>query len=575
MTYCQFCRRHVSAVKFIKAPKCFVRRSLWEKILGCNLGEYSKICETHFDASQWKSTESKGNVVKRRRLNNDAIPRKESEPEPKLAKLSYAHSSTQTEEKIINRATLMGNEIMKKKISSMEKEMRSLRQQLEQYQKLEKSLGHIFTETQIKILKSGGKRSTFNATDMSAAICLHSVGPRTYKHLYERGFPLPSRATIFRWLADIKINAGTLDVVLDLMENEEMCTVDKLCVLSIDKIQLSAAPEINGSEDVLNEPSNFVQLATVRGLKKSWKQPVYFGFNTPMNVDTLNAIIMKLHKINYPVVAVVSDLSPENQSLWRELGISETNKSWFSHPANEQLKIFVFSDTTHLIKLVHNHYIDVGLDINGHRLTKTTVQQAIRHSSMPDVSIKFRINENHLNVCSLSKQEDNLAAQLFSSTTADCIRICYELGYGIENACETADFFELFNDWFDVFNSKVSRLHSTDSPQPYGKQIEIQQSTLAKMSEIMRTEMTESADKLTFQMGILVNNASLDGLYEYLSEKYEMIYILTSRLNQENVENFFGSMRSIGHGGQYDHPTPLQFREKIRKYLEGMIKLDK
>ncbi|KAH8237097.1 hypothetical protein KR038_004235, partial [Drosophila bunnanda] len=233
---------------------------------------------------------------------------------------------------------------------------------------METSLRNIFTETQIKILKSGGKRSTFNATDMSAAICLHSVGPRTYKHLYEKGFPLPSRATIFRWLADVKINAGTLDVVMDLMENEEMCQVDKLCVLSIDKMQLATGFEYNDSDDDLSEPDNYVQLATVQGLKKSWKQPVYFGFNSRMDADTLNAIIMKLHKINYPVVAIVSDLSADNQSLWRELGISETNKSWFIHPADDQLKIFVFSDITHLMKLVHNHYIDVGLNINGHKL---------------------------------------------------------------------------------------------------------------------------------------------------------------------------------------------------------------
>nr|AAM94947.1 P repressor-like protein 1 [Drosophila vulcana] len=572
MTYCQFCRKHVQGVKFIKAPKCFVRRSLWEKILGCSLGEYSKICETHFDASQWKPADRKGHAAKRRRLNNDAVPQKE--PERVLAGLGYANCSTQTEEKDINRTTHMGSVIMKNKILTMEKEIRSLRQQLEQYQNVDKSLSNIFTATQIKILKSGGKRSTFNATDMSAAICLHSVGPRTYKHLYEKGFPLPSRATIFRWLADVKINAGTLDVVLDLMENEEMCLADKLCVLSIDKMQLAAVSDVNNSEDVLNEPSNYVQLATVRGLKKSWKQPVYFGFNTRMDVDALNSIIMKLHKINYPVVAVVSDLSPENQSLWSELGISETNKSWFSHPADEDLKIFVFADPSHLMKLVHKHYIDVGLDINGHKLTKTTVKQTIRHCAMPDVSVKLRINENHLNVCSLTKQNDNLATQLFSSTTASSIRGCSELGYNIENACETADFFELFNDWFNVFNSKVPRVNSTDLPQAYGRQIKIQQSTLAKMSEIMRTEMTDSADKLTFQIGILVNNASLDGLYEYLAEEYEAINILTSRLNQENVENFFGSMRSIGHGGQYDHPTPQQFRDKIRKYIEGLIKLN-
>nr|AAK54378.1 repressor [Drosophila subsilvestris] len=567
MKYCSCSRKHVQGVKFINAPKCLVRRSLWEQTLGCSLGDNSKICDTHFNASQWKSAPKRGKVFKRRRLNDDAVPHRDPEPEPKIFKLGYADSSTQTEDKVINRNTLLEKESLRKQLRLMEKEMLSLRQQLGEYQELEKSLGKIFTETQISILKSGGKRALFNATDMSAAICLHTAGPRAYNHLYRKGFPLPSRATLYRWLTDV--NAGTLDVVIDLMENEEIPEVDKLCVLSFDEIKVAAAFEDDSSADVVYEPSNYVQLAIARGLKKSWKQPVYYNFNARMDADKLLSIINKLHKRGYPVVAIVSDLGAGNQSLWRELGISET-KPWFSHPADEDLKIFVFSDTPHLVKLIRNHYVDSGLVINGNRLTKTTVQQTISHCAKSDESILFKITDNHINIDSLDKQKIKLATQLFSNTTASGIKQCYALGYEVDNACETADLFKIFDDWFGVFNSKLPRANSIEATQPYGQQIEYQRGILAKMSEIMRMEIVGKAHKLPFQEAILVNNTSLDGLHGYLSEKYEIRFISTSRLSQDIVDNFFGATWS--KGGQFDHPTPLQFKYMLRKYITGMTK---
>jgi len=82
--------------------------------------------------------------------------------------------------------------------------MRRLEQQLRESQQLEESLRKIFTDTQIRILKNGGQRATFNSDDISTAICLHTAGPRAYNHLYKKGFPLPSRTTLYRWLSDVE-----------------------------------------------------------------------------------------------------------------------------------------------------------------------------------------------------------------------------------------------------------------------------------------------------------------------------------------------------------------------------------
>lgn len=218
----------------------------------------------------------------------------------------------------------MENKSLKEKIALLERTNQELQQQVDDYKDLERSLGKIFTNTQINILKSGGKRTVFNATDMSAAICLHTAGPRAYNHLYKKGFPLPCRSTLYNWLSNVNITPGTLDVVIDLMENDDMPEVDKLCVLSFDEMKVAAAYEYDSSADVVYEPSNYVQMAIVRGLKKSWKQPIFFDFNAAMDENTLHSILIKLHKKGFHVVAIVSDLGSGNQKLWRQLGISES-----------------------------------------------------------------------------------------------------------------------------------------------------------------------------------------------------------------------------------------------------------
>lgn len=72
---------------------------------------------------------------------------------------------------------------------------------------------------------------------------------------------------------------------------------------------------------------------------------------------------------------------------------------------------------------------------------------------------------------------------------------------------------------------------------------------------------------ISFQKGILLTNKSLSEMFDYLKEKYNLEYILTSRLNQDVLENFFAYIR--GMGGSNDHPSPLDFRYRLRWYILG------
>ncbi|GBL59146.1 hypothetical protein AVEN_255902-1 [Araneus ventricosus] len=69
-----------------------------------------------------------------------------------------------------------------------------------------------------------------------------------------------------------------------------------------------------------------------------------------------------------------------------------------------------------------------------------------------------------------------------------------------------------------------------------------------------------------FQKGFLMTIASLYGLYEDL-KPLNVKFILTSKLNQDCLENFFSQIRGIAHF--YDHPLPSEVKHRIRLILLG------
>lgn len=61
-------------------------------------------------------------------------------------------------------------------------------------------------------------------------------------------------------------------------------------------------------------------------------------------------------------------------------------------------------------------------------------------------------------------------------------------------------------------------------------------------------EKVEYSCLLPFQNGFLLSNAALQSLLPYLKEKFpngKIDYIITRRLNQDIVENFFSTIRGI------------------------------
>lgn len=98
--------------------------------------------------------------------------------------------------------------------------------------------------------------------------------------------------------------------------------------------------------------------------------------------------------------------------------------------------------------------------------------------------------------------------------------------------------------------------------------LDLQNSILDKMTSTMSNLRVKGRKSLLpFQKGIIMTNTSLQLLFEDLKGRFDIKFILTNRLNQDVLENFFGAIRS--KGGLHDHPNPLEFMYRLRAYVLG------
>lgn len=206
----------------------------------------------------------------------------------------------------------MQNDEYRRTIRKFQMEIKDLRVMLNEATTAVNTMRAIFTEGQLRKLLSP-QSIQWRWEDISHAIFQHQTGPRAYGHLYKKGYPLPSLSTLQRWCRTFDVNEGFLSTSIDFLKhNTELVEEDKICVLAFDEMTI---------EDP-GKPPKCVQVVIARGLRKSWKQPVFYNYDCEMRKDTLCCIISKLKEAGFPVVGLVCDMNEINNNLWEEFKVT-------------------------------------------------------------------------------------------------------------------------------------------------------------------------------------------------------------------------------------------------------------
>lgn len=424
-----------------------------------------------------------------------------------------------------------------------------------------KVLETVFTPQQIeRLLKQ--RRTRWKDSDISAAITLRSVSRKAYVYLRKKvGIPLPGLSTLRKWTRNLRCLPGLQKEILSVLQEKSktMSSLEKLTVLSFDEMNIDSRRCYDEREDQVLGPFRTVQVAMARGLAGKWKQPVYYNYNQSMTKNVLFEIINALEECGFQVIAVVSDMGGGNQSLWKQMNISPESTS-FDNPFDVMRKVWVFADVPHLIKLLRNHFLDHGIILPD----KSVITKHEVLSVLQDTELKLtpKLSTLHLDVKKSARQKVKYATQLFSHHTAALLKLKYPANP------QFSEFFDLVDQFFDVLNSRFLNDYKKPWHSAFGIHIEQQINIVNNMKSVVeKMRVAGKTAMMPFQKGILITISSLLEMHSYLQKTKMLKFIMTSRLNQDVLENLFSRIRNMGHS--YDNPTPTDFKYRIRMLVLG------
>jgi len=132
---------------------------------------------------------------------------------------------------------------------------------------------------------------------------------------------------------------------------------------------------------------------------------------------------------------------------------------------------------------------------------------------------------------------------------------------------DTANFIELINNWFDLANVFHPNNNRTPFKASYGTFMEKQDSLSDEVYDTIFTMRCKGKNSFKiFQKGILV---FINGTCYFLKmlKEYGLNYLLTSKINQDALENLFSQVRC--KGGLINHPTPLNALYRLSMIVLG------
>jgi len=130
-------------------------------------------------------------------------------------------------------------------------------------------------------------------------------------------------------------------------------------------------------------------------------------------------------------------------------------------------------------------------------------------------------------------------------------------------------FFDLMNVSKDLRIDEPGKNHPAQK-LPFGAALDEQKMMLLDTKDfISKMRVEGKTDLLPFQRGAILTCTAMPMLHDHLTKLFpqETLEIFTYRLNQDVLEQLFALVRAAG--ATYTHPSPVEFKYRIRKVLLG------
>ncbi|KAF6203192.1 hypothetical protein GE061_003610 [Apolygus lucorum] len=459
---------------------------------------------------------------------------------------------------------------------------------------------------QVRNFKRKPRARRWTVAEKLIALSLYKRAPRSYRFLATM-FTLPTPRTLVTLLNKVPLKPGINSHVFDSIKqiiNKRDDSRYAYCALLWDEMSIREHLEYIPSDDLIwgyedlgngkrsNKPAHHALVFMAVGLFYQWKQPLAYYF-TPSNlgglslVEILRSVLSQCNSSGLLVKATICDGHSVNRKVYQLLG-SSSNQPWFTC---EGIKIFTLFDPPHLLKCTRNMFVKHDLSIqtdiylNGQKATMTARWQDIIDAYDDDclnlTRSMHKITRDHLEPKHKKSMKVNLAAQIFSRSVTATLETCVRHGILQQRASATAEVTRFFNDLFDSLNG----YRETPEGGGVGLRCRVQRSReemhlnfwsaalekLQSLKFLPKSPTSPPCSTVTIQGWIRTVNA-VQLLWTTLKEEIpfdKCSYLVPRRLNQDPLENLFGSIRS--KCGSNVNPSAYQFTSALKTCLVNKL----
>lgn len=533
-----------------------------------NVRENSEIINVHSESSSFE-------------INDENIPGPSNTNLQTKRKLESDNKNESLKIKKLKQQTLKNKKLLANKRSEISKLRQTIR-------KIKKNVDRNISSSSFNLpmsktiidMQFKKRNEKWSVKERNFSLALHYKSPSAYKFLRDN-IRLPAISSIHRWIGRSNFLPGFNELLMKQikLKTENMSTFERKCIICFDEMSLNECLEYNKHLDLIegfedlghvgrkNKAANEALVFMARGLYATWKLTLtYFvsrsGVKSTNLREILLAVVEKTIEIGLLPVATVCDQGPANRSTYLQLGVHPENPHFSVNDNN----IIALYDAPHLIKSLRNNLLDGNYSLNGKLIEMNVIRKTYEADKSKKCKALVKITYTHMYPKPFQRMNVKLAVQVFSHSVASAIRTCISTGeLKTESAASTADFVDIVNNLFDCLNSRKFR-----SNNPFNSSIHHKHS-IVKATLIEAMPIFSNLKKISFKQkvsrppcfdGIVQTVNGILKLYDNEIQETPDAYILTTRLNQDVLENLFSIFRQ--KGGYNRNPTVKLFRMLFR-----------
>ena len=436
----------------------------------------------------------------------------------------------------------------------------------------------LFVETQIKMSQVQPKGQRWSTELKLFALSIFYQSRKAY-NLLQKIFFLPSPRTLQRAMSNTNISPGFNEDIFNAikLKFKSIDKLDKHCVLMFDEMALKSNLLYNKAKDCIDGFEDYGELGRThveadhalvfmaRGITRNWKQPLgYFLVSGSVKPTVLQSLVhiclSRLSEAGLFVTTIVCDQGPTNRCFLEKLEKVSVEQPYLIH---DYRNIFVLYDPPHLLKNIRNNLKKKGFIWNDHSISWKYIEDFYTFDKSLSIRMAPRLTDKHLQLPPFTNMRVNLAAQVLSHSVAAGINTLSVLLKLESNAVYTAEFIENFDQLFNACNS--SSIHSSQKMgHAITKNTTHEQFLRFMLEYIEKLKQPNSNKCLPCINGWKISITAILKLWKYMQEN-NYTFLMTRRLNQDCLENFFSVIRGLG--GNRDNPDVQQFKTSFRHAL--------